>query len=73
MTEVTAILTEECPCDDCPNFDYCKDEEMACRDFLLYTNDGLLDRLDDEGNLVPRDREPKARHYRVLFPPQKVA
>lgn len=62
-----AILEEEAPCDECENHVFCRDESMACKDFMDYTNDGKMIRYDDNGNEIPSNREPKTRYYRVLF------
>lgn len=65
--ETIAVLNEEAPCDECPNAVFCRDEQMACKDFLDYTNDGKLDRQDSDGTWIARNRVPTERHYRILF------
>jgi hypothetical protein len=64
--------TTPCPCDSvlktgsnkiidkkCRNYDQCAKEELACRDFLAFINNG---------SLRDRDRNPSKSVYETIYP-----
>lgn len=46
------VLSEPAPCDNCSHAKWCKEEELACRLFARYVEDGRF----------PKDYEPIHRH-----------
>ena len=36
------VIRDKCPCDDCHNFDLCKQEEVACRSFAKFVVDNCF-------------------------------